>query len=381
MTDLQILNASLITPEGITDSNLLINNGIIEQIAESSLCNSNEQVDAINCYVTPGLIDIHTHGGVGCNFLNCSERDIEKFKLDLLLHGVTLFLPTVMTAPADKMLTNIHFLTEYINNQSKFLPEALAINLEGPFLGKEYRGIHSSKELKALTKSSLEEFLTDAVRIITIAPELDQTGDIISSLASRGIITSIGHSAASYEDTNRAVDSGAKLVTHLYNAMKRFHHRSPGILTSALLNDVLYTEIIADGIHVHPAAIELAIKTKPEDRIILVSDSIALRDCPDLDYYVGEDKIHVEGNRAVNDAGVLSGSVLALDQSIRNLMRWGLVDFKQVIDFATANPARLLGLDNKIGSVAEGLKADLVIWNKVDLSIKATIVNGKCYWV
>lgn len=375
-----IKNGCLVFSKGYVEEDLLIQNDIITSGIGNIDNNNVEIIDASNCYVTSGLIDIHVHGGRGCNFLECSDKLIKILKTDLLKHGVTTFLPTIMSAPKEKMLKNIEFLTNYIQNQDKTLPEALYINLEGPFLSIEYRGIHQKEDLRQVNRDLLNELISNKVKIITIAPELDDNGDLVSSLVSRNIVVSIGHTSASYEQAIEAIDAGATLATHLFNGMISFHHRKPSLLPAILLKDSVYTEIIADGEHVHPAAIELVLKIKPLDKIILISDSIPLRDCPEMDYYIGKDKIFISGNKPVNANGVISGSILTIDKAVRNIVNWGLADFKTAIGFVTHNPAKLLGIETTHGNLSNGCKANIVLWDKTTLAIKATIINGECYW-
>lgn len=379
MEALKITNGCLVTPHGYLENDLWVKDGVIITIDSSEAIKTYETIDASGCYVTPGLIDIHIHGGAGCNFLDCQPESIRKLKFDLIQHGVSAFLPTIMTGSESKMIYNISFLSEYAREQSPFLPEICGINLEGPFLSEQKKGIHSARDLKKLSINEIKKFLNGSIKIVTIAPELDPVGEVISYLTKHGIIVSIGHSEASYEQSVRASGFGARLVTHLYNAMTEFHHRSPGLIAESLMNDALYIELIADGVHIHPAAIKLALKIKPNNKIILISDSIALRNTDAFEYFVGADRIHVEGNRAVNAQGVLSGSILALDQSVKNLVRWGLTDFCTAINYASYNPAMLLGINKVHGSILPGSKANIILWDKENLSIKAAVVGGKLY--
>lgn len=375
-----VKNGCLVSSKGYIEEDLLIDNDLIQ--SNINICDREdlEIIDASGCYVTPGLIDIHVHGGAGCSFLDCSDKKIDKLKRDFVKHGVTTFLPTIMSASKEKMINNVKFLTDYIKDQDPNLPEALYINLEGPFLSIEYKGIHQEKDLKLINNELLEALLSDKVKIITIAPELDENDDIVPSLVARNMVVSIGHTSASYEDAIKAIEAGASLATHLFNGMVSFHHRKPGLLPAILLKDSVYAELIADGEHVHPAAIELVLKTKPLDKIILISDSIPLRNCPEMDYYIGKEKIFIRGNKPVSASGVISGSILTVDKAIRNVVNWGLVDFKTAIGFVTTNPAKLLGVENNTGSLSHGNKANMVLWDKQSLAIKATIINGKCYW-
>lgn len=383
-----IKDGCLVTPYGPINEDLWIENRYIKAAKQKISYKKYDIIDAKDCYVTPGLLDIHVHGGVGCSFLDCSIDKISTLKKDLIKHGITAIMPTIMTAPVEKMCENINFLTNYIQNQEDYLPDFLGLNLEGPFLSPDFCGIHSRQHVQELNTSVLEKLLTNAVKIITLAPELDKKGINISYLNSRNIIVSMGHSGASYEEALNAVEHGTKLVTHLYNAMKPFHHRSPGIISTALLEDSVYVELIADGVHVDPAAIKLTLKIKPKNKVILVSDSIALRDCPAMDYYVGDQKIFIKDNKAVNAEGIISGSIVTLDQSVRNLVKWGIADFPTAINYAVFNPAKLLNLSgHKIcyanqgfrGCIYNDCRADIVLWDKDSLKIKATIVNGRVY--
>lgn len=374
-----IKNGCIVTQNEYIKTDLWIEGSIIRAIGSYQPEKNYEVIDAKNCYITPGLIDIHVHGGVGCNFLEPTANDLIRLKLNLISKGITSILPTIMTAKEDEMKKAMLFLSEYINMNDNLFPEFIGINLEGPFLSPQNSGIHSINELQEISIEKLKIFLNKNVKIITIAPELDKTPECIKYLTNENVIVSMGHSMANFEESLSAVMNGIKLSTHLYNTMTPFHHRQPGIITTALVEDSVYVELIADGIHVHPAAIKLAIKAKPKDKVILVSDSIALRECPDLDYYVGGKKIYIKNNKAVNEDGVISGSILSLDHSIRNLVSWGLVDFKTAISYATINPAKLLNLVNIIGIISPGYCANIVLWDIDTLKIVSTIAGGKIY--
>jgi N-acetylglucosamine-6-phosphate deacetylase len=372
-----IKNGTLVTPFGCINDSLWIEDSIITHIGYHDTYKKFDLIDASSCYITPGLIDIHIHGGAGCNFIACTTDELDTLKKDLLKHGITKLIPTVMTAPADQMLNAIDVLSRYIDKQDPYLPCFTGINVEGPFLSPQRKGIHPSKHLDNLSIETVNKYINDKVKILTLAPELDKTGQVIPFLTKKGIIVSLGHSISSYEKALQASQSGAKLVTHIYNAMEPFHHRNPGIMAAALVDDSLFVELIADGIHVHPGAIKLAIKAKPVDKVILISDSIALRDSPETSYSVSGEKITIRDNKAVNNSGVLSGSIVTVDQCIRNLVQWGIADFPTAVTFATFNPAKLLGIYQEKGCMYHKCRADLVIWDKQTLEIKNTIINGR----
>jgi N-acetylglucosamine-6-phosphate deacetylase len=333
-------------------------------------------------YITPGLIDIHFHGGCGCNFLDPDLNEIEILKQDLIKHGITAALPTIMTGPQEEMIKAIQFFNDYIDKQDDYSPQFIGINVEGPFLSPEKKGIQPEKYIQKLNSLTLEKFLYNKVRIITLDPDQDQEGFVIPYLTRRGIIVSLGHSLATYDSVCNAILNGASLITHLYNAMERFHHRQLGIISAALVEDSVYVELIADGVHVHPGAIKLAVKAKPSDKVILVSDAIALRGQPAKKYFVDGEEISIKENTAYNKEGVISGSIITIDECIRNIVKWGITDFATAVGYATFNPSRLLGFYNKeYGCIYQDCLADLVLWDKETLEIKATMIKGKLHWL
>lgn len=373
-----IINGTCISETISGEVVLEITDNTIASITNNKPDANTEIIDAQNCFITPGLIDIHIHGGCGCNFLDNPLQNLDKLLNNFLQHGVCTFLPTIMTAKKALMLESIDFFSSLKIDEK--LPQVAGINIEGPFLSKDFKGIHPQEKIQAITSSELKEYINDRVKIITLAPEAGLTEELIKELTSKGIVVALGHSGCSYEMAMSSASSGAKLVTHLYNAMSKFHHRSPGLTGAALTNDELYVELICDGFHVHTAALSMAIKAKPDNRIILITDCIALRDAETSDYFVGSDKITVQGGRPVNKKGTLSGSVLTLDTAVKNLVQWGLTDFKTAIKYATYNPAELLNISNNYGDIKPGMPANLTFWDKATLNIRATMIKG-CYYL
>jgi N-acetylglucosamine-6-phosphate deacetylase len=286
----------------------------------------------------------------------------------LLRHGVTSFLPTAVTAPLPAL---VRFAAEVRG----WRPEApadgadpLGFNLEGPFIAEARRGAHdpASLQVPASAARPTLEPLIDGLRLLTIAPELPGATELIRWLRDRGVATSMGHSAASYEEARAGYAAGGTSTTHLFNAMTGVEHRTPGVAVAALLDDEAYVELIADGIHVHPALWQLITRLKPPDRLLLVSDAIALAGTGDGRGWIGSLEVEVVGQRVtLVGSSTLAGSVIALDTAVRNVVASG-VPLPAAVAAASRNPLALLGISDR-GRIAVGQRADLV---ELDASLR-----------
>jgi N-acetylglucosamine-6-phosphate deacetylase len=213
---------------------------------------------------------------------------------------------------------------------------------------------------------------------VTLAPEQDEELAYTKFLTQRRIRVSAGHSNATVEEMEDAIDAGVTGITHLYNAMRPFHHREPGIVSVALNRDDLYTEIISDGVHVHPEAVRLALRNKPRERVILISDCLALAGLPEgscLEF--GQQRVTNRNGQAINEEGRLAGSTTFVNHCVKNLVFWELMTFPQAVQFATANPADYLGIGKEYGRILPGYYADVVLWDKNTLEVKITLINGE----
>ena len=311
-------------------------------------------------YIAPGFVDIHVHGWGGHSAMG-DEAALTGMSQALLRHGVTSFLPTAVSAP-------IPDLTRFAERVRSWMPtapgdgaEPLGFNLEGPFLAQSKRGAHAAAVLRIpedVPTDSLEP-LTDGLRVMTVAPELPGALELRRWLAGRGVAMSVGHSAATFEQARAAFALGAKSTTHLFNGMTGIDHRSPGVALAALLDDSVFVELIADGIHVDPALWSLVTRIKPVDRLMLVSDAVPLAGTGDGRGWLGMLEVEVSGPR-VTLAGTttLAGSVLSLDVAVRNLVAAG-VAVPAAVAAASRNPLALLGVTDR-GRLAAGHRADLV---------------------
>jgi N-acetylglucosamine-6-phosphate deacetylase len=319
-----------------------------------------EEPAADGVFLAPGFVDVHVHGWGGHDAMG-DLAALDGMARRLLRRGVTSFLPTAVTASLDELVAFAERVRRWLPAAPAEGAEPLGFNLEGPFLSAARRGAHDPAHLQrpaGVPRSALEP-LIEGLRLITVAPELPGATDLIHWLRGRGVATSIGHSAATIEEARAGYDAGGMSTTHLFNAMSGIDHRAPGVAVAALLDDDAYVELIADGIHVHPAIWPLITRLKPRDRLMLVSDALSIAGTGDGRGRIGGLEVEVVGQR-VTLAGTetLAGSVIALDTALRNVVASG-IPLPAAVAAASRNPLALLGVKDR-GRIAIGQRADLV---------------------
>ncbi len=319
-----------------------------------------DPAEADGPYVAPGYIDVHVHGWGGHDATGDADA-LSGMARALLRQGVTSFLPTAPTLPASEIPAFADRVRRWMPAAPADGAEPLGFNLEGPFLAPSRKGAHDPALLRTpdvFDRATLDQALP-GLRVMTIAPELPGALDLIRLLAARGIAASIGHSAATLEEARAGYLAGGRTTTHLFNAMTGVDHRAPGLAVAALTDDAAYVELIADGNHVHPALWPIITRTKPSDRLVLVSDALSLAGMGDGRTTVGGLEVEVRDGRAtLAGTSTLAGSVIALDTAVRNLVRSG-VSLQAAVAAASANPAALLGERDR-GGIAVGRRAHLV---------------------
>lgn len=353
---LLIKNGQVVTPSGLQMSSVLIKNGRIQDLGEQ-LEKNVEILDAQNCYVTPGLIDLQVNGSPQCNLWGDPDAgDLMRMRKEMLKHGVTSFLPTLITDDIEHLKKNIDFLNAngVSENGSQAMSRMPGIHLEGPCLSPRRPGVHPPQYLQPLNLSIIKEIVRDNVKLITLAPELDPSGEAVSWLVRKNVAVSLGHSDATFEEAQSAFQKGVKLVTHLFNAMPPLHHRAPGAVGAAFLDDGVSVCLIADGLHLSPDTVKLILKIKSAHKAILVTDIATV---------------------GTKDGGLV-GSSITLDQAVQNVVSWGACDFVSAIHMATCNAARAVGLEN-VGSIERNKVADILLWDRVSLKLKRVIFGGK----
>jgi N-acetylglucosamine-6-phosphate deacetylase len=322
-------------------------------------------VDTDGPFVAPGFVDVHVHGGGGYDAMG-DDAALDGMARHLLRRGVTSFLPTAVTAPMESLARFAGTVRSWLPNASPDGAEPLGFNLEGPFLSDARRGSHDPTWLRFPADVGWDEIepLVDGLRLMTIAPELPGAIELIGRLRERGVAISLGHSAATVDEARAGYAAGSTSTTHLFNAMTGVDHRAPGLAVAALIDDAVYAELIADGVHVHPTLWPLIARLKPVDRLLLVSDAIPLAGMGDGRARIGGLEIEVVGQRAtLVGTSTLAGSVIALDDAVRNLVESG-IPLPDAVAAASRNPLAMLGIADR-GRIAVGQRADLVVLDAV----------------
>lgn len=378
-----ITGATLILPDGSAGEGcLLVEGNRIRSISAeppAALLLNRENVEVISgtgCYLTPGLIELHFNGAFGCNLNRTTIGEVRRMLEKLPSRGVTSAVFTVITASLTDMLSAIHTLEEVIHHRTPTQCRPLGLHMEGPFINPAFRGTHPSGDVRAMNLDELTLLLSPMMKMVTFAPELDPSGDAIALMRERSIRASIGHSGATAAQAIQAIRQGASCITHLFNAMRPFHHREPGAIGPALGEEHFYVQFIGDGAHVHPEAIRMILRAKRPEYILLTSDASPIACMGEgAQGSFAAQNVFMKGGRVFNQEGGLAGSGRTVDDCLRNLIRWELCDFSDGIRYAARNPADFLG-ETDLGRLEPGYLADLVLWNRQTLDVETTLING-----
>jgi N-acetylglucosamine-6-phosphate deacetylase len=378
--------AALFTPtERIADALLMIEDGVIAEVTSRqarSLPSKARLVDLGDAVLAPGLIDIHIHGGGGRDVMESAPEALPAVEQLLARHGVSSYYPTTVTAPLQEILAALERLADAIEARANtdgasLRARPLGIHLEGPFLSHAQRGVHPPESLLKPSPALFDRLWQASrghIKIMTIAPELDAAKETIADAVQRGVCVSLGHSDAPLGAARAAMAVGASHATHTFNAMRPLGHRDPGILGLVLTNSELSADIIVDGIHVDPAVVELFMKLKGPDKAVLITDATSATGMPDGHYRLGSFELEVKDGRCVM-GGKLAGSVLTMDQALRNVMEFAHLDLRDALRTATLNPAQVVGVHESRGTLRAGAQADIVVLNSRHEVIR-TIIHG-----
>ena len=375
---LYIKNTTLYSPlERLDNAAVLVDGGRIVAVgyAAAVACPPGAQVlDADGLLLTPGFIDMQFNGGFGDDF-TADPTTIWQVAAGLPRWGVTAFLPTVITSPLERIAQAQQVVLSEPAGFRGATP--LGLHVEGPFLNPQKKGAHNPAYLQLPALEAVAGWSPQTgVRLVTLAPELPGALPVIEALATRGVLVSAGHSTATFEEATMAFDAGARYGTHLFNAMPTMHHREPGLPGALLTDPRPVVGFIADGVHTHPSVISLVWQALGPERLNLVTDAMAALGMGPGKHLLGDFEVTVDATSARLADGTLAGSILSLDQALRNLIRLTGCTLADALATVTTTPARSLGLDHERGQIAPGYVADLVLLSP-ELEVRGTVVRGE----
>ncbi|MFQ6053352.1 MAG: N-acetylglucosamine-6-phosphate deacetylase, partial [Candidatus Bathyarchaeia archaeon] len=375
-----VIRGVLITPfETVPGGAVVVEDGRITYVgAEDEAEVPARTYDFHGDFVAPGFIDLHTHGGAGFDVMDATAGALDGVAGFLAAGGVTSFLPTASSAPHENLMALAHAV-KTVMDRGPLSAEVLGLHLEGPYLNPARRGAQDAAYIRPPDIDEVAEIQREAggaMRMLTLAPEAAGALEMAGWLRSQGVVPAVGHTDATYVEMEGAVDSGFRHVSHLFNGMRPFHHRDPGVVGAALTDDGVTVDVIADGVHLHPAALRLTVATKGAERTALVSDSIGPAGLPDGEYLSGGRRVILESGRCLLELGVLAGSTIRLCEAVRNMMELTGRPLTEAVEMASTTPARIIGAADRKGRLEPGLDADLTVFDR-RFNVLLTMVGGR----
>lgn len=371
-----ITNCNIIYLDKIELGSILIENGCIKEI-NPVICRDEHILDANGLYVAPGFIDVHIHGAGGCDTMDGTSESINTIARTIIKHGTTAFTPTTMTVSIDDIRKSLKSI-EKIKKEGSDGAQVLGVHLEGPFVSPKAIGAQNPNYILSpsiLTYNEIVKDYEDIIVSITLAPEVEGAKELIKYLSSKGIVCSLGHTSATYEEAIEAIECGACHSTHLFNVMTPLTHRSPGVV-GAIFDSTITTETISDGIHISYPALRIAYKQKGSNNVLLVSDAMMACCMPNGDYSLGGQDVTVNDGEARLKNGALAGSILTLDKAVRNVYKNSSLPLYEIIKMASYNGAKHCKVHDRKGQIKEGYDADLILFDD-DINIKKVFILGK----
>lgn len=373
-----IVNGKIILPDSIVEGRALLFDEKIIGLSET-VPQGAEIIDAKGRYVAPGLVDIHIHGYLGEDTSDGSVEGIRKIAEGIVKNGVTAWLPTTMTVSYDELhraFDAVRTLMDKKNNPKG--AQVMGVHAEGPFINPSKKGAQAVEYIRPADAPFLIEN-SDVIRIATIAPEMPGALDCIREVTEKtGILMSMGHTAANYETAKAGIEAGIRHATHLFNAMTPLNHRDPGVVGASLADDRVSTELIADTFHISPDLFGLVAKVKG-DNLILITDCTRAGGLEDGEYTLGGQPFFLKGIECRLADGTIAGSVLKLNNAVRNMREHTNLPLEQIVRMASINAARCIGLDKTKGSLEAGKDADIILADE-NFAVSETIIAGETVW-
>lgn len=365
----------VLTPEGFLPRPVFVSG---ERIGKAEVTGpmGGAVLDAAGGYVVPGFIDLHFHGCAGADFSDGDPEGLHRIAAHEARCGVTAICPASMTLPEDVLTRAFSTAADFVPGEAE--AELVGINMEGPYISPDKVGAQNPGYVRPADLAEFDRLQVAAkglVKLVDVAPEVPGNLEFVEAVSQR-VRVSVAHTCAGYDCAREAFERGAHHMTHLYNAMPGLHHREPGPIAAGAENPAVMAELIADGVHVHPAMVRLAFELFGPDRVVLVSDSLRASGLGDGSYELGGQEFTVRDNRATLADGTLAGSVSNLADCVRTAVLAMGVPLEDAVRAATANPARALGIDDIRGSIEPGKMADLLVLDD-DLRVRAVVLRGR----
>ncbi|OUP79068.1 N-acetylglucosamine-6-phosphate deacetylase [Erysipelatoclostridium sp. An173] len=370
-----ILNGKVILKDQVIDANVFVSGSKITEISKRQP-EDETVIDAKGRYVSPGFIDVHSHGRGGSDTMYPTFDDINTITTASIKTGVTSILPTTMTMSVEDTYAAIKNVAENIDKVDG--SKILGVHMEGPFFNKKYKGAQPEEFMIEPTVENYHALTGEydwAVKKLSLAPEREGCIPLIEYLVKEGVTVSIGHTDATYDQAVAGINAGATSGTHTYNAMTPLTHRNPGVVGAIMSHDQVYAELILDGIHVSFPAAKVLLKAKGLDKVMLITDSIEASGLPDGQYKLGNQPVYVKDNAARLKDGTLAGSILALNDAVKNAYKNLDLTIYEAVNLASYNPAKNLNLID-LGEIAVNKTADIIMFDD-DIRVDFAMVDGK----
>ena len=376
---LLITNARIITPTSVFERGWLFSQDkIICAIGwgDAPAYNDAEHIDAAGLTLIPGFIDVHVHGALGHETMDADPDGLRAMARFYAQHGVTGFLPTTWTSPSQQILSALEVVAE-IQGPQPDGATILGVHLEGPYISVEKKGAQREEDVRRAGHDEAMSYLdVGVIRLLALAPEYDENKWLIRECVQRGITVSVAHTTATYDQIVEAVSLGLSHSTHTYNAMTGLNHREPGTLGAVMTLENVYCELIADNIHVHPAAVNLLYRAKAPDHLVLITDAIRSAGMPDGEYLIDDRAVVVKDGAVRLHNGTLAGSTLTLDRGLRNLIAATGQPLEKLWQASSLNAARSIHIADHKGSLEVGKDADMVLVDDA-INVHLTVAEGR----
>lgn len=381
MKELLLKNAKIVLKDRVIEGDILTADGIIRDIIDKKSPVKAETLEVENSidldgkYVVPGFIDVHIHGSNGADAMDGTVEALKTISSYIATKGTTKFLATTLTSSKEELI-NVLKIAADLQNKEIDGATIFGVHMEGPYFDIEYKGAQNEKYMKPATEKEIKDYLDvkpGLVKMMSLSPHTEQSIETVKFLKENGVIVSVGHSAAKFNDVMKAVDAGLSHSTHTFNGMRGINHREPGVAGAVLISDKINAEVIFDKIHIHPEIVRLMIKAKGTDKVVCITDAMAATGLPNGDYKLGELDVYVkDGEARLKSNDSLAGSVLTMDKAFKHVIELGYPIY-EAAKLTSTNAAVEFGLN--AGAIEVGKEADFAILDD-SYNVDMTIVNG-----